>query len=81
MWTHQFRKGYNENVREHITRAAFSFLAAAVCLAMAQEHFTWAIQRRHWWEFGAAYILASFAMLEAHFVWQRAEHLLGISHG
>ncbi len=68
-------------MREDIVRAAFSFLAAAVTLGMAQEHFVWALERRQWWRVGVAYILASFAMLEAHFAWRRGEKLLGLTDG
>ena len=65
--------------RENLIRGAFSFLAATTTLGMAQEHFVWALERRQWWRIGIAYVLASFAMLEAHFVWRSGERLLGLT--
>ncbi len=69
------------NRREHLIRGAFSFLAATVTLGMSQEHFVWALERRQWWGIGVAYVLASFAMFEAHSVWRHGEWLLGLTDG
>lgn len=68
------------NRRENIVRVAFSFLAAAVTLGMAQEWATWAFEQRRYWKFLPAAALASFAAFEAHQVWERAERIIGLSH-
>ncbi|KKN22940.1 hypothetical protein LCGC14_0910150 [marine sediment metagenome] len=65
-------------MREDLIRMSFSFLAAAVTLAMAQEWITWAIEDHKWWKAGPGVVLAVFAVYEAHKVWRRVESMLGI---
>ena len=60
-------------VRRHVIRGLFSFLAAAVTLAMAQEWAEWGLDQRDPRRLLAAYILVSFAMFEARQVWRRFE--------
>ncbi len=61
-----------------VIRLGFSFLAAAVVLAMAQEWFTWALQDHKWWKIGPGMALTAFALFEAHQVWTRVEKILGL---
>ena len=67
-------------MREHLIRAAFSFLAAAVVLSMSQEWAAWAIEQHRPWKFVPALTLTAFAAFEAHQVWVRGEALMGVSH-
>ena len=61
---------------EHFIRASFSFLAAAITLAMGQEWFYWALERREWWRVIPAAILGAFSFYEAHKVFRHIEALL-----
>jgi hypothetical protein len=54
------------SLRSHVAKGSASFLAAAVTLAMAQEWATWALAQRKWWKLIPAYVLATFALFEAH---------------
>ena len=65
-------------MREDLIRMSFSFLAAAVTLAMAQEWFTWAWEDHKWWKVGPGVVLIVFALYESHKVWRRVESMLGI---
>ena len=66
--------------RENLVRGAFSFLAAAVTLGMAQEWGLWALEQRRYWKFLPAATLAGFATYEAHKVWVRAERIMGLTY-
>ncbi len=68
------------NRREHLIRGAFSFLAAAVTLGMAQEWATWAIEQRRYWKFIPATFLAAVSAFEAHQVFKRGERIMGLTH-
>ena len=68
-------------MREHLIRASFSFLAAAVTLSMAGEWTTWAVQQRKGWKLAPATFLVGMALFEANQVRQRGERLLSISAG
>lgn len=59
-------------------RLGFSFLAATVTLAMSQEWFTWALERRQGWMILPGMALAAAAIFEAHQVWKRAENIRGM---
>lgn len=63
-------------MREHLLRAGFSFVAAAVTLGMAQEWALWAVQQRKGWKLAPATFLVGMALFEANQVWQRGERLL-----
>jgi len=65
-------------MREHLIRASFSFLAAAVTLSMAGEWTSWAVQQRKGWKLGPAAFLTGIALFEAHQVRQRGERLIGL---
>ena len=65
-------------MREHLLRAGFSFLAAAVTLGMAQEWAVWAVEQRKGWKLAPATFLAGIAMFEANQVWQRGERLMDL---
>lgn len=65
-------------MREDFIRGAFSWLAAAVTLGMAQEWATWAFEQRRYWKLFPAAVLASFAVFEAKQVWGRAERIFGL---
>lgn len=65
-------------MREDLIRMSFSFLAAVVLMGMAQEWFTWALERRQGWRVLPGVALAAFAVFEAHQVWRRAERILGM---
>lgn len=64
--------------RENLIRGAFSFLAAAVTLGMAQEWGAWAFEQRRCWKLLPAAVLTAFAVYEAHKVWMRAERVMGL---
>ncbi len=66
------------NQRENLIRGAFSFLAAAVTLGMAQEWFAWAYAQRSFWKLVPGVVLTTFAVYEAHKVWTRTEHAMGL---
>ena len=63
-------------MHKDVTRMGFSLLAAAVTLAMSQEWFTWAFERRQGWRVIPGAALAAAAVFEAHQVWRRAERIL-----
>ena len=65
-------------MREHLIRAGFSFLAAAVTLSMAQEWTVWAVQQRKGWKLAPATFLVGMALFEANQVRQRGERLIGL---
>ena len=69
-----------QNQQESLVRGAFSFLAAAVVLGMAQEWATWAFQQRLYWKLLPASVLAVFAVFEAHQVWKRVEKITGLTY-
>jgi hypothetical protein len=64
-------------MREHLIRAGFSFLAAAVTLQMAGEWAGWAFQERKHWKLAPATFLVGMALFEANQVRQRGERLVG----
>ena len=64
---------------DHLIRASFSFLAAAVTLGMSQEWIEWAAERHEWWRFGPALTLAAFSLYEAHKVFRHGEALLRLA--
>lgn len=64
---------------EHLVRGAFSFLAAAVTLAMAQEWLSWAVEDQKPWKLAPAVVLTGFALYEAHKVWHRVEVVLRLA--
>jgi hypothetical protein len=66
------------DMREHLLRAGFSFVAAAVTLGMAQEWTVWAVKQRKGWKLAPATFLVGMALFEANQVWQRGERLLDI---
>lgn len=66
--------------RENLVRGAFSFLAAAVTLGMAQEWAMWAFEQRQYWKLVPAVGLATAAVYEAHKVWNRAERIMGLTY-
>lgn len=61
---------------ETVIRSAFSFLAAAVTLAMAQEWLTWAHEQRIYWKYLPGVILLGFSAFEAHQIWRRVDALI-----
>jgi hypothetical protein len=65
-------------MREDLIRMSFSFLAAAVVLAMSSEWLTWAFQEHRWWKLGPGMVLLLFAAYESHKVWYRMERILGL---
>lgn len=65
-------------MREHLIRAGFSFLAAAVTLSMAQEWASWAVEQRKGWKLAPATFLLGMALFEANQVRERGERLIGI---
>jgi hypothetical protein len=65
-------------MREHLFRAGFSFLAAAVTLGMAQEWAVWAVEQRKGWKLAPATFLVGIAMFEANQVWRRGERLMDL---
>ena len=67
-------------MREHLIRAGFSFLAAAVTLSMAQEWAGWAFQQRKHWKLAPATFLVGIALFEANQVRERGERLIGLSN-
>lgn len=68
------------SIREHLIRGGFSFLAAAVTLAMSQEWVTWALEQHRYWKLAPATVLACFSVYEAHSVWRRGERVFGLTH-
>jgi len=65
-------------MREHMIRAGFSFLAAAVTLSMAQEWASWAVEQRKGWKLAPATFLVGMALFEANQVRERGERLIGL---
>jgi hypothetical protein len=65
-------------MREHLIRAGFSFLAAAVTLSMAGEWATWALEQRKGWKLAPAGFLVGMALFEANQVRQRGERLMNL---
>ena len=65
-------------MREHLIRAGFSFLAAAVTLSMAQEWTVWAVQQRKGWKLAPATFLVGIALFEANQVRERGERMIGL---
>ena len=63
-------------MREHLIRAGFSFLAAAVTLSMAGEWAAWALEQRKGWKLAPATFLVGIALFEANQVRQRGERLM-----
>ncbi len=80
MWWHAPLLWYHvvNSMREHLIRAGFSFLAAAVTLSMAQEWARWAVEQRKGWKLAPATFLVGMALYEANQVWQRGERLIGL---
>jgi hypothetical protein len=65
-------------MREHVIRAGFSFLAAAVTLSMAGEWASWAVEQRKCWKLAPATFLVGMAIFEANQVRHRGEHIVGL---
>lgn len=64
--------------REHVIRAGFSFLAAAVQLYMAAEHVEAFLKTRRPETLGVAVATTGLAVMEAWKVGVRVERLLGL---